>query len=283
MGAYEQGLLATIGINSILGLSVYCILATGQLSLGNAGFMAVGAYVYAWLVVQTGIPMVLAMLIAAGCCLIAGLAVGIPALRFKGIYLAVGTLAFGEVVRTVALNFDAIGGTSGFSGMQGVSAGFIWVVVGIVFAGVAILQRGRWGQQAKAVRDDDYAAEVVGIDTVFVKVAAFGIGALCAGIGGALFAEYTLFIEPNNFGWLVSIDMVLFVVLGGSRSLWGPIIGAAVLTLLPEVLRPIADWRLAFYGGILVIILIVRPHGLIGPVRLSRFLRRRNPAGAERS
>lgn len=274
LGAYEEGLLAQIGILSLLALSVYVILATGQLSLGNAAFMAVGAYLTGALTVNAALPLVVALLLAAVAAGLLGAAVGFPALRLRGIYLAMATLALGEIVRTFFLNFEPTGGTRGFFGMDGVSVEFILGCLAIVLALVLLLERSSIWLQLRAVDDDEYAAEATGVSTTLVKTGAFAFGAMIAAVGGGLFAEHTLYIEPNNFGWLRSVDMVIAVILGGSRTAWGPIAGAAVLTLLPEVLRPVADWRMAVYGGLLVVMLIVRPEGLLSRGMIRRTVER---------
>ena len=270
LSAYQEGLLSTIGINSILALSVYVILATGQLSLGNAGFMAMGAYITSFLSVEFDMPLTLSLVIAGVVTGVFGFGVGIPALRFRGIYLAMATLAIGEVIRTFFLNFEPTGGTAGYSGMTGVGIWEIWAWVIVLFGLVFLLQRSPAWLKFRAVEDDDFAAEIAGINTTAVKTTAFGFGAVIAAVAGGLFAQYTLYIEPNNFNWVESIDMVLFVIIGGSTVLWGPLAGAVLLTLLPELLRPIADWRLGVYGALLVIVLIIRPQGLLARRRASR-------------
>lgn len=280
--SYGEGLLAQIGINGLLALSVYVILATGQLTLGNAGLMAIGAYLTAVLAVKAGVPLVLALLAAGLATGAIGVAVGFPALRFRGIYLAMATLAFGEIVRTFFLNFGPTGAEQGFYGMKGVSTAFIWAWVVAVFVAILLLERTKLWLAFRAVSDDEAAAEVTGLNTTALKVGAFGLGALIAAIGGGLFAEFSLYIEPSNFDWLTSVSLVLFVILGGSTTAWGPVFGAAVLTLLPEVLRFMADWRMAIYGGLLVLVLALRPCGLLsrgmvrsvtrGPARASSWL-----------
>lgn len=263
MSEYAIGLLSMIGINSILALSVYVILSTGQLSLGNAGFMAIGAYVSSYLTVELHLPFTLSLLISAVLAALIGIAVGIPALRFRGIYLAMVTLAVGEVVRTFFLNFEPTGATQGYSGMTGIDIWQIWIWVLVLFAAVFFFQRSTPWLKFRAVEADDFASEIAGLNTTSIKTAAFGFGAVIATIGGGLFAQYSFYIEPNNFSWMESIDMVLFVIIGGSTVIWGPLAGAVILTLLPELLRPVADWRLAVYGALLVVILIVRPQGLL--------------------
>lgn len=273
LSAYTQGLLAVIGINAILGLSVYVIWSTGQLSIGNAAFMGLGAYGSSLLTVRLGVPVVAALPLAAVATGLVGIAVGFPALRLRGIYLAMATIGLGEIARAFFLNFDTTGGPQGFSGMPFVDMTFIWIWVGAALALVLALERSDLWLEFRAIHDDEDAAEIIGCNTTAAKVAAFGLGGLLAALGGGLFAHYNVYIEPANFGVLVSIGMVLFVILGGSTTAWGPLVGAAVLTLLPEFLRPLADWRMAVYGAVLVAVVVLRPRGLLLPGVLGRALR----------
>jgi branched-chain amino acid transport system permease protein len=280
MNAYVSGLVAQVGLNTILAYSVYVILATGQLSLGNAGFMAIGAYTVAFLTVDRHVglaPALLAGGLAAG--LVGVIVVGFPSLRLRGIFLALATLGFGEIVRTFFVNFQPTGGAQGFSGLVGVPTRTIVLVTLAVMAFVAYLERSRLFLAFRAIRDDEDASRFFGLPATAFKVLAFGLGAFLAAVGGGLFAEFSFYIEPASFGFMVSVPMVLAVVLGGQDNLLGPPAGAVVFTLLPEVLRFLADWRYAVYGALLVAILAFRPQGLLPPLSLRRVhLRRRRPA-----
>ena len=263
ISSYAAGLLAEIGIASIAALSVYVILAVGQLSLGNAAFMACGAYTASVLTVEHGVPIPLA--IAAGALVsgVLGLIVGFPALRLRGIYLAMATLGFGEMTRSFFLSLDATGGAAGYSGMQRLSLVAIWAWVVPLLALVLLAERSRLWLALNAVRDDETAARLLGLNTVALKLGAFTVGAALAGIAGGLFAHWHIFIEPGAFNLDRSIEMVLAVVLGGSTIALGPVFGAAALALAPEALRFIADWRLAAVGALLIVILLLRPQGII--------------------
>lgn len=263
MSTYFAGLLADVGILTLGALSVYIILSTGQLSLGNAGFMGVGAYCASWLTVELGVPITFAIIIAAALCGLVGVIVGFPALRLKGIYLAMATLGFGEMVRSFFLNFSPTGGAAGYHGMQVVSVGYIWMWTGGLVLLVMVLERSRLWLELRAVHDDETAAELIGLNAVAIKVGAFGFGAAMAGVSGALFAHHHLYIEPSNFGFQHSIELVLAVILGGSTIAPGSIFGAGLLVFLPEYLRFLADWRLAAFGSLLIIILIVRRQGVL--------------------
>jgi branched-chain amino acid transport system permease protein len=281
ISTYYAGLFADVGILVLGALSVYIILATGQLSLGNAAFMAIGAYLASWLTVAGGLPLTAALLIAAVVAGAVGVVVGFPALRLKGIYLAMATLGFGEMVRSFFLNFSAMGGSEGFHGMPHVSTGTIWAWAAGVLVLVMILENSQVWLEMRAVRDDETAAGLVGLNATGIKVGAFGGGAAVAAIAGGLFAHHHVYIEPGNFAFERSIDFVLAVILGGSTVAPGALVGALLLVMLPEYLRVLADWRFAAFGALLIGMLLVRRQGLIDRalLRLS-FLR--PTAGAQR-
>jgi branched-chain amino acid transport system permease protein len=285
LGPYAEDVLVQLGINVILGLSLYFPLAAGQLSLGQSGFMAIGAYAASWLTAGQGWPWPVAFATGALAAALVGALVGLPALRVRGIYLVLLTLAFGEIVRVFFLNFAPTGAAQGYRGMPFVTtlplvAGLV-VAVGVLAARTA---RSRVGRALAAVRTDELAADVVGVDVTRMKLAAFTIGAGVAGLAGALWAHYALFIDPEEFGLHRSITPFTFVVVGGLDTYWGAIVGASVLTLLPEWLRFLKEWRLAFFGLAMVLVMIVRPQGLVDQGMLDglrRLVRRAAPARAD--
>lgn len=270
MSTYYAGLFADIGILFLGAMSVYIILATGQLSLGNAGFMGIGAYVASFLTVEMQWPLTAALVAAALSAAAIGVIVGFPALRLKGIYLAIATLGFGEMVRSFLLNFGPMGGSGGFHGMKHVSLETIWLWAGGIFLLIVLLERSRLWLEMRAVHDDETAANLVGLNTTATKVGAFGFGAAVAAISGGLFAHHYVYIEPGNFSFERSIDFVLAVILGGSTVGAGALIGAGVLVLLPEWLRFLADWRLAAFGALLVLVLLTRRQGILDRPLLNR-------------
>ena len=263
MNVYVEGVLALMGINILLALSAYAILATDRLSLGNAGFMAIGAYVSSYLSVNLGWGLLPAFALGGLTAAAVGLLVGLPVLRLQGIYFVMGTLAFGEIVRTFFQNFEPTGGAYGMRGMFGTSLGMIYACVAVFLALFLAYGMARAGLAADAVRDDDEAARSIGINVVAVRLLSFAWGALIAGVAGALFAHYALYIESGNFNFLVSANAVLFVILGGVQTVWGAVVGAIVLSLLPEGLRFLSDWRLSAYGFILVAVMALRPEGIL--------------------
>jgi branched-chain amino acid transport system permease protein len=263
MSTYYAGLLADTGILMLGALSVYITLATGQLSLGNAGFMGIGAYLASYLTVTAGLPLTLALVIAAAASGLIGVIVGFPALRLKGIYLAMATLGFGEMVRSFFLNFEAMGGSGGFHGMRHISLAYIWSWAAAILLLVTLLERSQVWLEMRAVHDDETAAGLVGLDATTIKVGAFGVAAAIAAIAGGLFAHHHVYIEPGNFGFERSIDFVLAVILGGSTVGAGALIGALLLVMLPEYLRFLAEWRFAVFGALLIAMLLVRRQGLL--------------------
>lgn len=278
MSTYAASLFADAGILLLGALSVYIILATGQLSLGNAAFMGIGAYLSSWLTVEMGVPLTLALVISAIVAGIIGAVVAFPALRLKGIYLAMATVGFGEMVRSFFLNFDAMGGAGGYHGMQHVSVGYVWAWAAGILIAVMLMERSRVWLEMQAVHDDETAAGLIGLNTVVTKVSAFSAGAAVAAIAGGLFAHHTVYIEPANFGFDRSVDFVLAVILGGSTVGPGSLIGALLLVFLPEFLRPIADWRFAAFGALLVLVLLVRRQGILDRALIRRLTFRRTAA-----
>jgi branched-chain amino acid transport system permease protein len=267
VSSYYLDLFSALGINILLALSVYCPMATGQLSIGNAGFMAIGAYVSAILTVHLHLPLFLALLAGGIVAGIIGFLVGFPALRIKGIFLAMVTLAFGEIVRNFFMNFltSLTGGAYGFRGIGDtpVSLVWIWGWVGFFLVFFFFLSSSRLGLTMIATHDDDTVSELTGINILHLKTGAFGVGAFIAGVAGGLFAHYYLYIEPEFFNVWKSIHMVLFVIMGGMLTFWGGVLGAGIFTLLPEFLRFLHDWRGAFFGVVIIGLMIARPSGLL--------------------
>jgi branched-chain amino acid transport system permease protein len=267
MSSYQLDLLSNLGINILLALSVYCPMATGQLSIGNAGFMAIGAYVSAILTVHLHLPLFPSLIIGGIIAGILGVIVGFPALRLRGIFLAMATLGFGEIVRNFFMNFltSLTGGAYGFRGIGSIpiSISWIWGWVAFFLLFFFFLSRSRVGLAMMATHDDETVSELIGVHIVLLKVSAFGVGAFIAGVAGGLYAHYYLYIEPEFFNVWESIHMVLYVIMGGMLTFWGGVLGAGIFTLLPEFLRFLHDWRGAFFGIAIIGLMIARPSGLI--------------------
>ena len=261
-----------IAVNVILAVSLNLINGyTGQFSLGHAGFMAIGAYTAAVITNQFGqlnpivsVAVFLGALLAGGlAAALGGLLVGIPTLRLRGDYLAIVTLGFGEIIRVVLQNMNAVGGARGLSVMHGWT-NFFWAFgfAAVTVYVVTALVHSTYGRGFIAVRDDEVAASAMGINPTKYKVTAFVIGAFFAGIAGGLYAHSKQFITPGGFNFLQSITFVVMVILGGMGNTIGVIIAAVLLTLLPEFLRPVAEYRMIIYSLLLIILMLTRPQGL---------------------
>jgi branched-chain amino acid transport system permease protein len=264
---YLVSVITIAGINIIMALSFYLPFMTGQISLGQAGFMSIGAYVSAVCTVKFGIPYVPAVLIGGICSAMVGFVLGIPALRIKGIYLLLLTLGFGEIVRVVFINIDYIGAAAGFPGIpyQEHTLLYAYGIIVILIVFFNRLRKSRMGRACQAVGSDEDAAEVLGVNITAVKLTAFSSGAFIAGVGGGIFAHYQEYIEPFMFDVMHAVELIVFTIFGGIQIFWGPIFGAFSLTLLPEFLRVIQEWRMELYGALLILMMIVRPQGIISP------------------
>ena len=260
---YLGGISIQIGINMILALSLYITFATGQISLGHAGFMAIGGYTAAVLTVQTGTSLTVAIVAAALLAGLFGLLVGWPALRLGGIFLAIATLGFGVIVMVFFENFPYTGGSMGMQGMEGTSIFLVYALLVVIVFLTWQLMKSSWGRSFEAVREDEIAAKAMGINVTVVKLTAFILGAALAGIAGALDAHYMFYIDAHNYTFGRSIEILLFLILGGSEIIWGPLLGALILTALPELLRFMAEFRMVFYGLLMMVMMIVRPQGII--------------------
>jgi len=280
--AYYFQIIIYIGINIILATSLNLVNGyAGQFSLGHAGFMAVGAYTSAVITstmhlgsgVLSAVVFPFALAIGGLVAAICGILVGIPTLRLKGDYLAIMTLGFGEIIRVIIQNLGFVGGARGFTGIAKLT-NFFWVfaTVGLVVFMLSNLVRSTYGKGFLAVRDDEIAAEAMGINTTRYKVIAFVAGAFFAGLAGGLYAHFVTYINPSQFSFVKSIEMVVMVIIGGMGRNVGVIMAAIVLTILPEALRSIAQYRMVIYSLALVIIMIARPQGLFGDGRWGKRL-----------
>ena len=279
--AYWLHIITLVGINVILAVSLNLINGyTGQFSLGHAGFMAIGAYTTAAITMFAGpklfpvlggpdssfaIGTVFFMaLIAAGLVAsVAGVIVGGPSLRLKGDYLAIVTLGFGEIIKVIFRNVESLGGALGLTGIPPYTNVF-WTYgfAALTIYAVLALVHSTYGRGFLAVHDDEIAAEAMGINTTKHKIIAFVVGAFFAGIAGGLFAHQALAIDPKGFDFMKSIEIVLFVILGGMGNTIGVIAAAVLLTVLTESLRGIGEWRMLMYSFLLIVLMLTRPQGL---------------------
>ncbi len=270
---YYLGIALDIGINIILAVSLNLINGhTGQFSLGHAGFMAVGGYTAAkfTLVLQTLLPpwaqpplFLIALLLGGLLAAIAGLAVGVPTLRLRGDYLAIVTLGFGEIIRVFFQTTERFGAATGLTGIPNwTTFAWAWSFAALTVFVVGCLVSSTYGRGFLAVHDDEVAAGAMGINPVRYKVTAFVIGAFFAGIAGGLYAHHKQFLSPGGFDFMKSIDIVVMVILGGMGRTAGVIVAAVLLTLLPEVLRGFADYRMIIYSLLIIVLMLARPQGL---------------------
>jgi branched-chain amino acid transport system permease protein len=271
-----SNLVLTIGINALLALSIWLTLSCGLLAMANAAFMGIGAYTAALLTMNAGAPFPVALAGGIAAPTLVALIVGGPTLRLSGVYLAMATLGFGEVVRVLLLNADSItGGALGLNGIPQLTQW--WHVVLAVVAVLLILwrlRRSRIGRAFEAIKEDAVAASLMGIAVNAHKMLAFALGAGIAGLAGALNAHLTFFIGPNEFGFDRGVDILTMAVLGGIGGLTGPVLGATIVTLLPELLRDFRDFRTMMNGAILVLIVLFLPKGLWDPQRFKGWFSR---------
>lgn len=296
--AFFQHMVIYVLFNMLLAMGLNLVNGyTGQFSLGHAGFMAVGAYFSAWLSTQIQIfPPALSFLnffiyaVAGGTlAAIAGYVVGLPSLRLRGDYLAIVTLGFAEIIRVMLLNMDNLGGARGMYGIPGYDAihlpgftissfmnaysqGLLWVV--ICFFVIWRLIKSSHGRSFISVREDEIAAQAMGVDTTKTKVRAFVLSSFFAGVAGSVFAHFTHYLNPSTFSFVMSVNVIIIVVLGGMGSMTGCLVSAVFITLLPELLRPLqditgVDLRMIIFSATLILMMILRPQGLFGNLEIT--------------
>jgi len=274
---YTMQILVNIGVAIPLALGLNVITGlTGQLSLGHAAFMSIGAFTGAIITNHLGLPFEVTLLASGLFTALVGVLIGFPILRLTGDYLAICTLGFAEIVKVVFLNLDI---TNKALGLQVQPAKllipmpfYVWGTAILCIVFVTFLQSSRFGRALKAIREDEIAAEAMGINLARYKVQSFAIGTFLAGIGGALYAHFLNYINPSDFGFLKSVDILSMVVLGGLGSIPGTVFGAAILTAAPEFLRFMSQYRMLVYGALLVCLMVFRPNGLLGGVNFTGLL-----------
>jgi branched-chain amino acid transport system permease protein len=264
-----------IGINALLALSLYVTLSCGLLSLGNAAFAGIGAYTSGVLSLHFNVPYPLA--ITAGACLAAlvALCIGLPVLRLRGVFLAIATLAFGEVVRITAINMEITGGAMGLIGIPQKTT--VWTIYGVLLAVsyfLARLRGSKIGWSLQSIREDETAAAAMGIHTSYYKTLALVIGAFIAAVAGGLYAHLNFIITPGEFGFSAAVQLLIYNIVGGTRIWLGPILGAILLTALPEVLRGVGvtagPLRMGVNGVILLLVILYLPNGLVSLFQRSK-------------
>lgn len=296
LGPYLFSILISVGISSILAVSLNLVNGfTGQFSMGHAGFMSVGAYTSAMITLTLNqkapglmsspvlsILVFLASLYAGGIVAsLVGYLVGLPSLRLKGDYLAIVTLGFGEIIRVIILNINAVGGARGLPGIsQFTSFGWLFTVLLLTLFVVWRVIHSAQGRRLLAVREDEIAADSMGVNSTQAKVRAFVLGSFFAGTAGGLYAHYFQYLNPATFDFNRSFEVIIMVVLGGMGSLTGSVLAAVLLTAVREALRPLQeltqiDFRMVIYSVFLIVLMLTRPNGLLGTREWMDFLGKR--------
>lgn len=276
--ATYQSTIAYIGINALLALSVYATLSCGQLALSSAGFMAIGAYAAAILTVRAHWPFAAVLAVSMALPALVAVPLGLPVLRLKGVFLAIATIGFGEVVRLGFVNWDYVNGAQGIVAIPQLAA--VWLIYLSLALAIYVFWRlrgSKWGFALEAIREDEPAARTMGIATARYKLAMLLLGASLAGLAGGLEGHFTFMVAPNGFAFGRVVEMLVFAVVGGTGTFWGPVVGATFLTLLPEVLREVAPLvgiqpgplRLMVNGLVLLAVILFLPNGIVSlPERL---------------
>jgi branched-chain amino acid transport system permease protein len=305
--AYWFTITALTGINVILAYSVYASFMSGQVSIGQAAFFGVGAFVCASLTVLQGFHLAPAILAGGLAGAILSLFVGIPTLRLKGYHFTIATGAFAEAVRVILHNLrygrprtsGAVGdqwlgpdGPVGFRHINylnenGIYPGqygmIIWLVVLLVVCAFFVIERSRLARVLRTIEEDEVVARSIGIPVARYKVAAFAWGGFLAGVAGGFYAHLLTFISGNDFVIHLSVIALAYVVIGGGQTMWGPLLGATIFTILPETLRPIQEFRLELFGALIVFVMLFLPNGMISAAMVrragSRFGRKERPVG----
>jgi branched-chain amino acid transport system permease protein len=286
-----QSTVAFIGLNGLLALSVYTTLSCGQLSLAQAAFMAIGAYASAILTFHSGLPFAVELGVAALAPALVAIPLGLPVLRLKGVFLAIATIGFGEVVRIFFVNLDFTNGALGLTAVpQRTSIWMIYAALGLALFVLWRIRGSRVGYALEAIREDEPAARTMGIHAARYKLAMLALGASFAGVAGALEAHYTFMVAPSTYSFTRVVDMLVYAVVGGTGLFYGPVVGATFLTALPEVLREISSRiglapgpvRLFVNGAVLLLVILFLPEGISSlPARIRARLRaRREPRAA---
>ena len=264
-----SNLVHAVGINGLLALSMYVVLAAGQLSLGQAAFMGLGGYSSALMTLRWGLPFPAVLPLSVVAPVLFALAIGLPTLRLSGVYLAIATIGLGEVLRAVYLNVEVFGGALGLSGIP--EAAETWMIYGLLAGATLLLwllARSPVGRAMEAMREDETAAAVLGVNLVRSKMGVLLASAALAGLAGCLDAHASSFIGPAQYGFEPAVTILSYALLGGIATPLGPVLGAAILTVLPELLRGLADLRLVLNGAIIVVAVRFLPGGLLpGPMR----------------
>ena len=274
MSGYIEAQLIILCLSVIYAYAIFLPAASGQLNLGAAGFITLGAYTSGWLNASDGLglPMALSIVLSMAFVGAIGFAISLPILRTRGVYMVLATFAFAEVVSGIAINMEFLGGAAG---MPVDAHAPVEIVVGAAIAVVLFcffFMSTRLGLALRSIHDDESVSVLFGVDVRTAKVVAFTVGGMLAGLGGAIYGHHYNYVEAQTFNVLLSIYILLYVLLGGTQTAWGPLVGAAFFTVLPEIFRQFAielgsDWladsRFIFFGMFIVLMMVVRPEGVV--------------------
>lgn len=281
LNPFYSNMLIFMAINVILAVSLHLVIGiTGQFSIGHAGFLAVGAYISAIFTMKLQMPFTVALIAGGIVAALAGLVVGIPSLRLKGDYLAIATLGFAEIIRIVFLNIEYVGGAAGMQVSHLTTWTYTFICLFLTILVITNFTNSRHGRAAISIRENEIAADAMGINTTYYKVVAFALGSFFAGVAGGLYSHNFYIIQPTNFGFLKSFDILIYVVLGGLGSLSGSVIAAILLTIISTFLQDYPETRMIIYSLVLIIVMLYRPQGLMGTREITDlFGKWKNPKG----
>ena len=274
LNSFYSNTLIFMSINIMLAVSLHLVIGiTGQFSLGHAGFLAVGAYISAIVTMKLNLPFPVAILTAGIIATIAGLIIGIPSLRLRGDYLAIATLGFAEIIRIVFLNIEYVGGAAGMQVSHLTNWTYTFICLFLTILIIVNFTNSRHGRACISIRENEIAADAMGINTTYYKVLAFAVGAFFAGVAGALYSHNFYIIQPANFGFLKSIDILIYVVLGGLGSLSGAVVATILLTIVSTFLQGYPETRMIIYSLVLIIVMLYRPKGLMGTMEITDYFK----------
>jgi branched-chain amino acid transport system permease protein len=280
MSGYWSGILAILAINIIFAYGIFVTATAGQLNLGGAGFMAIGAYGAAMIAEQLGWAPAWSVPAATLLTALIGMGIAFPVLRTRGVYMVLATFAFAQVVTGIILTQPVLGGAMGLVVTEYVDLPVLLACAAAVTLGVFWLTATRLGLAMRALHDDELVAVLMGVPARAVQVAGFAIGGGLAGLAGALYAHHFSFVEAQYFSPLLSIYVLLFVLIGGTQTAWGPLVGATFFTIVPELLRIGGSWRYVVFGVMIVAMMMFRPEGMVTRTLLARLMGRRRHADA---
>lgn len=270
MSGYASGIVAILCINLIFAYAIFVTAAAGQLNLGGAGFQAIGAYAAAWLSSSAHMPASVTIPLAILASAMVGFVISFPVLRTRGVYMVLATFAFGQFVSGFLLRSPTFGGAIGMVVADYIGVGALIVCAVLTTLLVFFLMASRLGLAIRSIHDDELVSTIMGVNVRAVQVAMFTLGGALAGLSGALYAHHFSFVEAQYFNSLLSIYVLLFVLIGGTQTAWGPLVGSLFFTLLPEVMRVGGSWRYVVFGIVIVLMMVLRPQGIVTRALVAR-------------